>query len=372
MLSVRLGVLIFAAGLAVAQVPPDSQQFSSGRRAIMTRQWQAAADSFGAVSARHPSRDEALYWRAFALMRLGNGSEARAALDEFRANYPNSRWMGAARRLESASPGDIPEQEERKLALDLQHTLMRDPAAAVEEARRILATPWTSDLHNQIVSTLGRSKAPEVREYVGQLARGEGSPIPDVQRAAISLYGRYDPAGLIDLYWTNSDRLAVIWALHGQGRKGDLVQIASRETDRMLRSLALSHLIQMGAQAEALAAAESTPGGRKQVEQMLKSASEREAMNLRMARSASDPVQRRSAVMNLSQGVGDAVPRELRSMYPEERSPEIKQAIIVALRQRKAFPTLAELGREENDLEFKRQIIQALLDSEEHVKQMLK
>src|SRR5438045_9121784 len=79
----------------------DDRLYSSGQSALDNRQWEQAVEYFGQVVTRNGARvDGALYWKAYALGRLGKRDEANAAIAELRKGYATSRWLDDAKALE--------------------------------------------------------------------------------------------------------------------------------------------------------------------------------------------------------------------------------------------------------------------------------
>src|ERR1700722_6347035 len=75
--------------------------YQRAQTALDNHRWQEAFDGFTEVIARGGSRVEgALYWKAYALNKLGRRDEALAAIAELRKSYAGSRWLEDAKVLE--------------------------------------------------------------------------------------------------------------------------------------------------------------------------------------------------------------------------------------------------------------------------------
>src|ERR1035437_8089697 len=117
----------------------DDRLYSSGQSALDNRHWDQALESFSQVISRNGSRvDGALYWKAYALGRLGRRDEATAAIAELRKSYAASRWLDDAKVLElelkQASGQNVsPEAEsDEELKLMAINGLMQsDPERAI-------------------------------------------------------------------------------------------------------------------------------------------------------------------------------------------------------------------------------------------------
>src|SRR4051812_40817837 len=83
----------------------SSQQFDReydrGTHALDKRDWGEAVARFTAAAGSGSSRaDGALYWKAYALAKLGRNTEAKATIDELSRSYAQSRWLNDAKALE--------------------------------------------------------------------------------------------------------------------------------------------------------------------------------------------------------------------------------------------------------------------------------
>jgi tetratricopeptide (TPR) repeat protein len=75
--------------------------YERGQMALELRRWEEAIKHFGQVAAAGgPRADGALYWKAYALNKLGRRDEALAALAELRKTHSGSRWLDDAKALE--------------------------------------------------------------------------------------------------------------------------------------------------------------------------------------------------------------------------------------------------------------------------------
>ena len=70
-------------------------------RLLDERKYDEAIKRFDSVIASKSDRaDGALYWKAYALNRIGRRDEALAAIAALRRDYPNSHWLNDAQALE--------------------------------------------------------------------------------------------------------------------------------------------------------------------------------------------------------------------------------------------------------------------------------
>jgi TolA-binding protein len=86
---------------AQERVQRAEEAYDRGTEALDEGRWDRAAAAFGDVCRTPGARcDGALYWKAYALGRLGRRPEAAASLAELRQSYPQSRWLSEAKALE--------------------------------------------------------------------------------------------------------------------------------------------------------------------------------------------------------------------------------------------------------------------------------
>ena len=78
------------------------ENYQRGQQSLERRQWARAADQFTSViEAQNAIRvDAALYWKGYALDKLGEQADALAALGQMIKSFPQSRWLADAKALE--------------------------------------------------------------------------------------------------------------------------------------------------------------------------------------------------------------------------------------------------------------------------------
>ncbi len=130
--------VIFAGG--------ESSMYQAGLSMLDSEQWQRAVEMFDRViSARKTHVDGAMYWKAYALNRLGQRNDALTALQELTKAYPSSRYLEDAKALEievkqnlgqPAKPEDHANDDLKLLAMS---SLMRsDPEKAIPLLEQML------------------------------------------------------------------------------------------------------------------------------------------------------------------------------------------------------------------------------------------
>src|SRR5690606_1678126 len=78
------------------------RNYDRGTRALDRRKWDEAICFFTPVIDQGKAKaDAALYWKAYALAKLGRTAEATASLDALSQKYPQSRWLTDAKVLKA-------------------------------------------------------------------------------------------------------------------------------------------------------------------------------------------------------------------------------------------------------------------------------
>ena len=96
-----------AASATAAEAPPDreSDLYDQGTKALDASQWENALAAFDQVVQMHgPHADGALYWKAYALNKLGRREDALAALSTLEKSYAQSRLEQRRQGLGSRDP----------------------------------------------------------------------------------------------------------------------------------------------------------------------------------------------------------------------------------------------------------------------------
>jgi tetratricopeptide (TPR) repeat protein len=136
--------------------PPPREQtaaelFRQGRDAIDGQNWASAQELLGDYIRRYPQEprvDSALYYRAFALKKLGRLKEAEAVLQQLQDAYPQSGWREDAQAMRAELLAGLGEPNAGELALQsnddriraaaIQTLFRNDPAKGKLECARVL------------------------------------------------------------------------------------------------------------------------------------------------------------------------------------------------------------------------------------------
>jgi outer membrane protein assembly factor BamD (BamD/ComL family) len=183
------------AGFDAMAFLPESQaradrSYERGQEALRDNQWDRALAIFQAIPKDSPRGDAALYWKAYALNKLGRRPEALNAIADLQRSFPNSRWVNDGKALEveirqaggQPVPPESESNEELKL-LAINSLMNSDPERAVPLLEKILQGTASPKLKQRALFVLTQSGSPRAREVVAQFARGGANP--DLQLKAI-------------------------------------------------------------------------------------------------------------------------------------------------------------------------------------------
>ena len=352
----------------------QSELYDDGQEALDEGRWDRAAEYFTRLAElKGPRTDAALYWRAYALNRVGQRPEALQAIAELVKSYPNSRYLQQAKALEvevrrDAGQPVLPENqgdEELKLMAiqGLQHS---DPERAIPMLEGILAGTASPKLKARALFVLAQSESPKARAVLANVAKGNS--LPDLQERAIQYLGVHGGAGnralLSEIYAASNDvaiKRRVLRAFMVAGEKDRVMAAATGEQVPELRAEAVRQLGVMGAHAELAQLYQKEPDVevKKQILRAMFVGGDA-ARLIELARNEPNAELRRTAVRNLgligSQRAGAA----LVEMYAKETDGAIKRAVIEALFIQSNGEALVGLARKETDPQMKREIVQKL------------
>jgi hypothetical protein len=351
----------------------DDRAYERGQRALDSRNWDEALEMFTQAASGGGSRaDGALYWKAYALAKLGRRDDALAAIAELRKSYASSRWLDDAKALEQEvkraggqKPSPETENDEDLKLLALNGLVQSDPDRALPLVENLLKTSSSPRLKERALFVLAESNSPRGKQLLEQVARG-GAGNPDLQLKAIRYISatskRTDNRQLLwEIYSGSNDtqvKRAILNGLMSSNDKDHLLQIAKSEKSTPLRMEAIMFLGATGAQSELwqIYQGETSVDVKQEILHSMIASGSADRL-LEIAKSEKDAKLRRSAIhalgsMNAAK-TGDA----LVSMYGSEMDPAMKKSIVEGLRSQRNAKALVDLARKESDPAMKREIV---------------
>lgn len=271
----------------------DDPTYLAGTRAMNERRWSDAIASFDQVIQAHGSRaDAALYWKAYALGKLGKPQLTQSTCEQLRTEYRASSWnrdcgvllmqtelrvkvqsqigsampdMAALRRMgngwpgmssatggggsRTADAGHDPDADLKILAINSM--LNRDPAQAVPILRGVLVSSGQPrPVKQHALFVLAQSRSPQAQSAMDELIRGRDGA--ELQQEAIQASGLYQGGRRNDtmeqVYRTTSDlavKRAIVSAFFLSHDADRMVELAKMEKNLDLKRDIVSELALM-------------------------------------------------------------------------------------------------------------------------------
>jgi tetratricopeptide (TPR) repeat protein len=210
-----------------------TSDYDRGISSLDSGRYDRAVEAFDKVIAAGRQKvDGAMYWKAWALSRLGKRDEAIRTLDDMQKKFPGSRWMNDAKALlidvrqASGQPVSPEKEADEELKLIALNGLMaRDPERAIPMVEQLLTGSASPKLKARGLFVLAQSASPRAKALLAEVAKGKGNP--DLQLKALDYLGVFgggpDVPLLLDVYKSTSDvdvKKRVIRSLAMTGRRG--------------------------------------------------------------------------------------------------------------------------------------------------------
>jgi HEAT repeat protein len=352
----------------------EDRDYEAAQRLLDKSQWQQAAERFSTVASLKGARvDSALYWKAYALDKLGQKAEALTTVGELIKGHPTSRWMSTAKALEiqvrqsigqPVRPEAEADEELKLLAIQgLQHS---NPEQAVPMLEKILQGASSPRLQERALFVLAQSNSARAREVITGIAKGAGNP--DLQRRAINYLGTNGTAEnrqvLADIYRSSNDidvKRRILRAFMVAGDRQRVLAAATTESAPELRSEAVRQLGVMGAHDELwqLYQKETAVDVKKQILQAMFVGGNATRL-IELANNEKDPELRRTAIRNLGLMSSRQTADALVGLYAKEKDVEVKKAVIQGLFVQSNAEQLVAIARKETDPTLKKTIVSRL------------
>ena len=296
----------------------DDRAYERGQKALDGRRWEEALESFTQVANGSGTRvDGALYWKAYALVKLGRRDEALVAIAQLRKTYASSRWLDDTKVLEfemkqasgQKSPPEAEADEELKL-MALNGLMQSDPERALPLLENLLKASSSAKLKERVLFVLAQSNSTGGKQLLERVARG-GAGNPDLQLKAVHY---------ISATSRKNDNRQLLWDIY------------SKSTDDQVR---------------------------REVIRGLRESQDKEHL-LQIAKTDKEPGLRRIAIESLASIdpalTGDA----FISLYASETDQQIKRQILNSLHGQRNAKAIVDIARKENDPAMKREIVSRL------------
>ena len=258
-------IALLCIGAAVAFAEPGAEDrgevsYQVGMKALDAKQWQNAIAEFDGVPPDNARADGALYWKAYALNKLGRRQEALTAIAQLRKQYARSQWVNDAKALEievkqaagqTVSPEGEPDDDLKLMAINsLMNT---DPERAIPLLEGVLKGNHPLKQKQQALFVLLQTGSPRARQIVVEIAKGGSNP--ELQKKAIENLGVFGGAEsrqtLAEIYGSSTDvgvKHRILQSFMVASDRGRLLAAAKGESNPELRRQAIQLLGVMGNQ----------------------------------------------------------------------------------------------------------------------------
>jgi tetratricopeptide (TPR) repeat protein len=361
----------------------EDEVYSSAKDALDDGEYDDAIKQFDEIVKLHGRKaDGALYWKAYALNKAGNKSQALTMIGELRKSYPKSNWLRDAGALEQeirggGNPENISDEELKLLAL--QSLMNSDPEKAVPLLEKIIQGNYSSKLKDKALFVLSQSGSDKAQQILLTLAKANNQP--DLQKRAIRYMGMnnngHNRTVLKEIYTASTDvnvKKTVFQAWLMCGCKDDVLAVARTEKNLELRREAIRYLGMMDGRAELLEFYKNSPDPETReaaVGAMLLCGCAHELSEI--VQTEKDPGVLDKAINTLGLVGGSDSLAALTRLYGTQADLSTKKKVINALFLHGAGREMVALARKETNPELKKSLIQkmSLMSSPEITEYMM-
>jgi HEAT repeat protein len=350
------------------------ERYDDGREALDDGNYEKAREKFVELAKENgPQTDAALYWEAYAEQRLGHRQAALVAIADLKARFPQSRWQKDASALEievrqnSGQPSRPESQGDDELKmLAIQGLMNSDPKRAMPLLENFLQSSAIPKEKSKALFVLAQSGAPQGREIIGRIARGQSNP--ELQKKAVEylgIFGGPDSRKIMaEIYASSTDvslKRAILKSYMIGGDREHLFAAAKNEKDTALRGEAIRQLGLVGGQneLEQLYKTETSPEIKRELLQAFFLAGDANKL-WAAAKDEKDASVRRAAVRNLGLIGSEDSGKALRELYAKETDLSIRKEVLNSLFIQGNATALVAIARAEKDPELRKAAVQKL------------
>lgn len=366
---------VFSPGFLSGRITEEERVYRNGKSALEDRDWDRAVQLFQElINGKGGSADAAMYWKAYALNKLGRRNEALSTLRDMMRSYANSRWLDDARALDvevrqSSGQPVSPEAEadEDLKILAVNGMIHTDPERAIPVLESVLKKSSSPRLKERALFVLARSRSPRAREILLRLARGGTNP--DLQYRAVEYLGYVSTPetrqALSEIYASSNDirlKRAVLRGFASGRDKDRLLNVAKSEQNIDLRREAIRGLGALDANEDLwqLYRTESSRELKQEILRALPARKENADRLIEAARTEKDPLLRAELIRQIGYSRSDKAVEVLTTLYGAGKDYDVRKAIIGALRSQNNAKALVNIARAETDPRLKRLIVETL------------
>ncbi|MEP6715891.1 MAG: HEAT repeat domain-containing protein [Terriglobia bacterium] len=355
------------------RIDRGNSAYDRGTRSLDDHQYEEAVRIFDVViNEKNPRADGALYWKAYALNRIGRRDDALAALAALRRDYAGSHWLNDAQALEAEvkqgsgqAISSAQESNEDIKLMAINSLMSADPERAIPLLEGILKGNSPPKVKDRAMFVLTQNRSTRSQQILSDYAKGAGNP--DLQIRAVRYLGMSGATDaqqqLVTVYGGSGDvavKREIIRALMTSKAKDPLFNLAKSEKDEALRAEAISQLGNLHAadQLMQLYTSEPSVDNRVRIIRSLSNAGASDKL-LELIRSEKEPRVRSEAVRSFATS-RSTPPETLAGLYASETDAKTKKDIVNGLFSRGDAKLLIELSRKESDPVMKRYMVERL------------
>jgi hypothetical protein len=346
----------------------EEDVYVSGQDALNEGDYDKAVKAFDSVIKLHGRKaDAAMYWKAYALNKASNKTQAQATINDLRKAYPQSRWLGEAAKLEvemkgaAVDVGSVPDEETKLLAL--RALMNTEPDKALPILDKVIHGNSSPRMKDQALFVLSQNSSDKAQEILLSLAKANNDP--DLQSRAIRYIGMNgtprNRAILREIYNSATDpnvKKAVFKGWLMCGGKEDVLAVARTEKSAELRKEAIRYLGMMGGRSELREMYKSSPDAETRGEVVHAMLLNGDAEGLiEIIKVEKDTEVLAAAIKTLGLIGGQESLAGLTEIYSSHSEIEIKKQVINALFLHNAGKEMVALARKETNPELKRELI---------------
>lgn len=349
----------------------EDELYKAGTDALNDEDYDEAVGKFDQAAKLHGKKaDAALYWKAYALAKTGNKSQANAVIAELKKAYPQSNWLKDADALviemkgAAANPENLSSEEDKLLALNA--IMQSDPDKALPYIDKLLHGNAPAKVKDRALFVLAQSGSEKAQQTLLSVAKNGNDP--DLQKRAIRYIGMTGSpssrAALKDIYKSIVDTAVKKSIFQGWlmcGCKDEVLAAAQTEKSPELRREAIRYLGMMGGRTELRAMYKNSPDAetREAVVGAMLLCGDSQGLAT-IAAMEKDPNVLDKAINTLGMVGGPESLSALTSIYNSHNDVATRKRVINALFLHGAAKEMVALARKETSPELKKAWLQKL------------
>jgi tetratricopeptide (TPR) repeat protein len=361
----------------------ENADYDRGISFLDSGRYDSAVEAFDKVIAKGGKKTEgAMYWKAYALGRLGKRDDSIRTIEELQKKYPSGRWTNDAKALlmdvrqasgQPVSPDKAGDEELKLIALG--GLMARDPDRAIPLVEQLLTGSASPKLKERGLFVLAQSASPRAKTLLAEFAKGRGNP--DLQLKALDYLGAFgggpDVPLLVEVYKSSGDvdvKKRVIRSLAMTGRHGFVFGGFGPSDFTVVNDLAMAEarvaVDRAKVEAEVARALADTERTRVQVEARTRADVERTAVARATGEGTANAASKQWSVASAErekarQAKAKEAADALWQIYSTESSVELRREILSNMRFSAQADRLLQIAKTDPNPDLRRAAVQGLM-----------